>query len=152
MANPNPHRNALKHGLRTLSLGTMPKGASYVGQLSCRFRRDLEAAVMAIKGEISLMDAAYINTACRCERHALLAQRWLRHNAHEMTHDQRLNYSKEIANASMSRDKALGKLGIDKRQDDFKTLYATAQNVSKPEDDTPAEQTGQHETGDVSDA
>lgn len=100
---------------------------------------------MDLKGEVSLMDAANINTAVRWERHALLAQRWLRHNAHEMTHDQRLAYSKEIANASSNRDKALRELGIDKPQDDFTTLYATVADTKTGQDDEQA-------TGDASDA
>ena len=134
--NPNPGRNNLQHGLRTLSLGTMPTGASYVGTLSNRFRRELEAAVEAAKGEISILDAASINTACRWERHALLAQRWLRKHSEDMTHDQRLAYSKEIANASSNRDKALRELGID-RSDTLASLYEVPATVTPTNDAGP---------------
>jgi hypothetical protein len=79
------------------------------------FRRELEAAVMEARGEITLVDAAYVNTAYRAERHAQLAQRWLAMEAAEMTPADRLNYSREVVRASAERDKAIAALDLPKR-------------------------------------
>jgi len=106
-------RNNLKHGLRTVSLGSVPAGASYVGRLTMRLRREVENAVVASKGSVDLMDSCHINTAVKWERHSLLCTLWLRKQAPTMSHDQRLAYSRAIAKASECRDKALEKLGLD---------------------------------------
>jgi hypothetical protein len=79
------------------------------------FRRELEAAVMEARGEITLTDAAFINTAYRAERHAQLAQRWLAIEAESMEPADRLSYSREVVRASESRDKAIAALSLPKR-------------------------------------
>jgi hypothetical protein len=71
--------------------------------------------VLEVRSEITLIDAAYINTAFRCERHAQLAQRWLAMEAESMTPGDRLNYSREVARASAERDKAIAALRLDER-------------------------------------
>lgn len=106
-------RNALTHGLRASTLGSVPAGASYVGKLLHEFRRQLEAVVMGAKGEISFTDACHVNTASRHEKHALLAGRWLKLHAATMTHDQRLAYSAAVGKASESRDRAIAALKLD---------------------------------------
>lgn len=109
-------RNNMQHGLcsnRVASLGGVPKGASYVGRLVGKLRRELENNVEVAKGKITLTDALVINTACRWERHAMLANRWLAKNCEKMTFDQRLNYSRDIAKAAENRDRAIGKLNLD---------------------------------------
>jgi hypothetical protein len=107
-------RNNLLHGLRAVTLGGTPKGAAYVGRLTLALRTQLEQAVVDAKGEVSLPDACAINTACRWERHAQLATRWLRLNFDNMTLDQRLNFSREVAKASASRDAAIRELKLDR--------------------------------------
>jgi hypothetical protein len=77
----------------------------------------LEAAVMEARGEITLVDAAYVNTAFRAERHAQLAQRWLALEAATMTPADRLSYSREVARASQQRDVAIAALNLPKRPD-----------------------------------
>jgi hypothetical protein len=71
--------------------------------------------VFAIRGEVSLVDAAYINTAYRWERHAQLAARWLHLHGAEMDHATRLAYSRDVARASTERDKALASLKLSER-------------------------------------
>ena len=92
----------------------------------------LETAVMDRKGEISLFDAGLVQTAMRWERHALLAQRWLKKEAANMTHSDRLAFSREVARASESRDRALKELGLARTSHDrvIADLYAN----SEPED------------------
>lgn len=72
----------------------------------------IEDAVVAAKGEVGLYDAATIQSAMRWERHAMLAQRWLRLSINEMDAATKLSYSREIARASTERDKCLERLGL----------------------------------------
>ena len=71
---PKGNSNNLRHGLKA---GKLPKDAKYIETRLNIFRRNLEDAVMAVKNEITLHDAAAIQTCIRWERHAALAQRWL---------------------------------------------------------------------------
>lgn len=152
-------RNNLRHGLRTLALGTLPTGASYVARMTNVLRRELESAVMEAKGQVTLTDAAAINTACRWERHAMLAQRWLRQHAEAMTHDQLLSFSRDVARASESRDRAIQSLGLDRReQDAIAALYSVCsapEPVDEPESapaggnarESESEADGRHDAG-----
>src|SRR5690349_17873179 len=106
-------RNALTHGLRATVLGGTPKGAAYVCKVVNEFRRQLEAVVLDAKGAISFTDACHVSTAARWERHALLASRWLKLQAADMSHDQRLAFSRDIGKASESRDRAIAALKLD---------------------------------------
>jgi hypothetical protein len=108
---PIGNGNAVRHGLTT---GKLPKGGAYIHRITNQFRAAVEAAVIDAKGEVSLIDAASIVTAVRWERHALLAQRWLRQEAATLTPDQRLSFSRDVARASGERDKCLRALGLDR--------------------------------------
>ncbi|MEQ8790248.1 MAG: hypothetical protein RIC55_28390 [Pirellulaceae bacterium] len=111
MPAPPKNRNATRHGLKA---GTLPAGASYVKRDCDALRRCIEAAVVERHGEIALYHAACIQSAIRWERHAMLAQRWLRLEIDQMDPATKLSYSREIARASAERDKCLEKLGLDK--------------------------------------
>ena len=111
--------NALRHGLAS---GQLPKGCTWVSAMLSRLRRALEEAVIASKGEVSLMDACFVSTAIRWERHAALAQRWLR-ITESLTVEQQLAFSREIAIASTNRDKSIERLGIQNGQDVLAALY-----------------------------
>jgi len=104
------NRNAVRHGLLA---GALPKGCSYIAQASNFARGELEKAVQAARGKVTLADAATIQTVLRWERHAMLAGRWLRRSFDELTHDQRLYFSREVARASAERDKAIDRLKLD---------------------------------------
>ncbi|MBM4069110.1 MAG: hypothetical protein FJ271_09225 [Planctomycetes bacterium] len=109
-----------------MKAGKLPKSARYIEVRVNIVRRNLESAVVESKGEVSLPDAAAIQTACRWERHAALAQRWLTKEHDKMTPEQRLNFSREIAKASAERDKAIKMLNLDRdcREDLLDKLYA----------------------------
>lgn len=113
MAAPQKNLNAVRHGLKA---GSLPKGCSYVAKITAEIRQSIERAVVEAKGEISLPDACRIQTFLRWERHALLAQRWLRMQAETMDANTVLTFSRDIAKASAERDKCLAALGIDKQQ------------------------------------
>lgn len=119
------NRNNLRHGLKG---GQLPKEARYIEHRMNDFRRQLEGAVIASKGEISLPDAAYVQTAMRWERHAALAQRWLTKQHDEMKPEQRLHFSREVARASAERDKAIAALGLDSKAKSMPWLLPTPAN------------------------
>lgn len=106
---PAGNQNALRHGL---TLGS----ASAADPMTIRhcngFRRALEAALLALRGSISLADAAAVQTVVRLERHALLAQKWLREQGDKLTPVEKLKFSREITSASLERDRRLKALGI----------------------------------------
>ncbi len=98
------NRNALRHGLKA---GKLPRDAKYIEVRLNTFRRTLEQAVLAVKSEVNLTDAASIQTCLRWERHACLAQRWLVKAGDTLKPTDRLTFSREIARASAERDKAI---------------------------------------------
>src|SRR5207248_10751590 len=105
------------------------------------FRRNLEDAVMKAKGEVSIIDAAAINSACKWERHGLLAQHWLRHaeddadgeenKSTRLSASDRLKFSEAIAKASDNRDKNLRTLGLDVERNPWAVIDAATE---KPND------------------
>jgi hypothetical protein len=117
--------NAQTHGLRSLlTTGSLPPGSGYIKRITNHLRAALERTVAEHKGgEVSLADAATVQTAVRWERHAMLCQRWLRIEGQTLTPDQRLAFSRDIARASTERDKCIRALGIDRPPDPFRDLY-----------------------------
>lgn len=107
---PKGNDNAARHYLRA---GKLPSKLQYVEHRINAFRRHLEDEVASKKGEVSIVDAAAINSACKWERHGLLAQHWLRHEAEILSAGDRLKFSEAIAKASDNRDKNLRLLGLD---------------------------------------
>lgn len=127
--------NRLRHGLKArFPLGVLPKGFARIERNVGAFRRGLEEQVLAIHGEIDLINAAVINTACRWERHSQMCLRWLKvgceavAESERLSADQRLNFSRDIARASAERDKCLKSLGLSVTilRDLWDTLDATA--------------------------
>lgn len=114
---PLGNTNAVKHGLtasrHSLVLGNMPQSLKKVERLACAFRRELEAAVVAEKGHITLLDAARIQTATRLETTCMLARRWLLEALADLREAERLAYLREINRASVERDRTLRALGLD---------------------------------------
>jgi hypothetical protein len=119
---PKGAQNNLRHGL---TAGALPKHCRYIEHQANRLRRELEAAVLAIRNQVTLVDAAAIQTAMKWERHGALALRWLRLEGHTLKPVERLQFSREIAQASTARDKAMAslKLDDDTRGDVIDVLY-----------------------------
>jgi hypothetical protein len=121
MPAPVANTNALTHGM---AAGALPPGCGHVVKATKALRTSLQNAVMAARGQVSITDAAAINTAIRFERLAMLAQRWLRLSCDTMSHDQRLAYAREVARASAERDKAIRSLKLDADADPMAALAA----------------------------
>jgi hypothetical protein len=136
MAGQPNNTNSLTHGLTAvLTSGRLPKGCSYIRKTCAALKMLIEGQVLSVKGEVSLVDAATIQSCIRWERHALLSQRWLRTEA-GLNPDQKLSFSREIARASAERDKCLRLLQLDKPQDAFQTLldsFAESEPVPQPD-------------------
>jgi hypothetical protein len=120
--------NAVRHGLKA---GKLPKDARYIEFRLNAFRRTLEEAIVAARGQVTIPDAAYVQTAIRWERHACLAQRWLVKADATLKAEQKLLFSREIARASAERDKALAMLKLD--TDHVKDAWAALDALPKPE-------------------
>lgn len=120
---PKGNRNNLRHGL---TAGKLPAGCQYIENQLNGFRRRLEDIVLEVKGDISLTDAAAIQTALKWERHGALALRWLTKEEENLSMSDRLQFSREIARASTERDKALASLRLDRHGKDslLDALYA----------------------------
>jgi hypothetical protein len=106
--------------------GKLPKGCEYIENRVNALRRQVEAALMELKGEVSIVDAAAVNSILKWERHGLLAAHWLRKEADKLSAADRLRFSEAIAKASDARDKNIRALGLDRdaADDVLNTLYA----------------------------
>ena len=112
---PLGNQNATKHGLSArhgLRGSSLPKGCGHIRRAINVFRRALEAAVFEDRGEVSITDAALINSAYRWEKHSQLCQRWLFLESEKLSDADRLSYSRDVARASCERDKAIAQLKL----------------------------------------
>ena len=107
---PKGSANNLRHGMKGSKL---PSGCKYIEYRVNNLRRQCEDALMQVKGEINIVDAAAINSVLKWERHGLLAAHWLRHEINKLSATDRLKFSEAIAKASDNRDKAIRSLGLD---------------------------------------
>jgi len=109
------NRVRMEHGLRSiLTTGNLPLRCSYVRRIVNAFRNELEHAVFARNGELSLWHAATVQSACRHEQRAQLCMRWIRLKAESMSDADRLAYLREYGAATDARDRCLRQLGLDK--------------------------------------
>jgi hypothetical protein len=75
MAAPLKNANRMRHGLRASKL---PSGCQYVEKAIIAFRIAVEDAVLRLRGQIDVLEAALIQSAIRSEQRAMLLERWLR--------------------------------------------------------------------------
>lgn len=119
---PLKNKNAYRHGLRQqgdrgdrrlLVLPSSPPSDRWADRLVEGLRRKWEEAVIAQKGQLSRADEEAIQTAAKWELHSIRAGLWLKRDSKALTHAERMTASREVAEASERRDRALAKLGID---------------------------------------
>lgn len=110
-------RDALKKRRRGLVLGELPSRYKWASSLVASFRTFVEGEVIAARGEITLMDSAYLSSACRWERHGLLCQKLLKDNQASLTPPEIAKLSEQAAAASAKRDASLEKLKLPSGQD-----------------------------------
>ena len=124
------NRNAIRSGVYSfLATGRYPRGAAYVGRLVGQLRQSLESTVMQRESEVTVYNAAVIQSVCRHEGRAQLLQRWLRElekgDNGASIHD-RVSILKEIGSATDARDKCLRALGLHLKQEDDDTWPTVA--------------------------
>lgn len=107
---PVANFNSMRHGLRSTR---WPPGCDRAQRENNVFRRALEDAVFAVRGEVCVADAMQINAACEWEKVRQLASRWLRISFEVLKPADRLNYLRESARATTERNKAIEALKID---------------------------------------
>lgn len=111
MPAPIANKNAATHGAYSyLALGSLPKGASYIRRLTGKLRIQLTQAVQDTGRTAGVMEAAWINSACRHEGRAQLLQRYLR--LEDLPITLRIQLLKEIGFATSARDRAIERLDL----------------------------------------
>lgn len=131
---PTGNSNRRTHGLTTLrhglKLGKLGKDCRYLENRINEIRRNLEAAVAQCHGSVSIEHAAYIQTSLRWEMHSALAQRYLTKDGAKLSPTDKLYFSKEIANASANRDRAISMLELGEGKTSvIEALYAKAPSI-----------------------
>lgn len=107
---PVGNSNALRHGLRS---GKLSPDCQYIEHQTNRLRRELEDAVVSVRGEVSLTAAGIIQTAVKWQTHSALCLRWLRLEGDKLKPEQKLKFSESAVRASDNRDKAIKNLDLD---------------------------------------
>lgn len=125
---PKPgNKNALKNGSRInanrLVVGELPASMIAVKREGRAYRRDLEAIVLATKGEIGLTDAHHIDTASAATIAAGIARWLLRNKIDTMTTADIRGCSADIVKAKERRDAAVRALDLDKEADPWAAVY-----------------------------
>jgi hypothetical protein len=125
------NQNSTRHGMKGSKL---PPGCGFIENRVNALRRQVEDAVLAVKGVISLLDAATINSILKHERHGLLAAHWLRKEASSLSAGDRLRFSAEVCKASDNRDKNIRALGLDRDAGEviFQRLYSSPVALPDP--------------------
>lgn len=103
-------RSGIRHGLQASKL---PPNCMYIENRLNKFRRELEDRVITARGQVTMTDAAHIQSALRWERHSALCARWLRIEGQELKPADRLQFSREVARSSSERDKSIKALDLD---------------------------------------
>lgn len=139
MAGQSGNTNAQRHGCHGyLTLGRLPKGASYIRRLAGQFRKAIEAAVVDRHGELTLYHAALVQSATRHEIRSLLLTRWMRSDECN-TLGERMTIIREVTSATEARDRCLEKLGLagSAKPDPFAALYSQPINQEVTKDGNP---------------
>lgn len=145
---PLGNTNAFKHGLkaeRAFATGLLPAKCRWIVNRVTLLRKRLESAVYARYGELTLKAALLIQSACRHEQAALLAQRAMRVDGDRMSMSERLSYLTSVGNESDKRDKAMEKLNLDPAETGsiLDELYGP-RGADIPADDAESGEGGSH--------
>jgi hypothetical protein len=116
MPAPIGNANALTSGLKAVyTTSRFPKGCGYVERRIRGYKAALQAAVVEQHGEVSIYHASVIQSACRHESAAQLAERWFRLEENGGTLDMtaRASLLSLICKSSDARDRCLKALDLD---------------------------------------
>lgn len=137
------NRNRLRHGLYSPSMG---KGLSYPDKQAGIFRRAIENALIELRGEVGLLDAALVHSATEAQKVAF-ANRAAKRAAEEagaLKAELALAFDRDYLKALDVRDRKLLQLGLNQREaDPWDSLYSSYSDpipVSSPADEPQAAQ------------
>ena len=128
------NRNRLRHGLYSPSMG---KGLSYPDKQAGIFRRAIENALIELRGEVGLLDAALVHSACEAQKVAF-ANRAAKRAAEEagtLKAELALAFDRDYLRALDVRDRKLVQLGLGKEADPWSAIFDPI-----PADSSPAEE------------
>ena len=116
--------NGLKTGtnVRRLTVGELPSKMIAVKREGRAYRRELEAAVVAVKGSIGITDAHLIDTASAAVIQAGVCRWLLRNKLETMTTADIRGCQADIVKAKERRDSAVRQLGLDVKTDIWDSL------------------------------
>ena len=127
MGAPPKNKNNVKSGVRMakglstrrhgMTLSRLPDGCQYIHRRASELRNALEQEVVSQRDEITLPELAIVNTIATWTVHGLLCSRWLQKAGETLNHSERLAYSREVARAAAERERAIGRLGLEKPRD-----------------------------------
>lgn len=146
-------RSAYRHGLRS---GKLPfKGGSAIERYSNEYRRALENELISAGREIGVAEATTIAAATAWYIHAQKARKWLTTHHDELTHDQRLNFSREEARALGEAARLVKSLGVEREKSTegawgavYNQPVATAEAPAHVSQDTPKGHLGEGDSDD----
>jgi len=108
--------NALRNGgrleVKRLTVGELPTKMIAIKREGRKYRRDLEAEVLAIKGEISTIDSHHIDTAAAATIQAGICRWLLRHKLETMSTADIRGCTADIVKAKERRDTAVKQLEL----------------------------------------
>lgn len=153
---PKGNVNRLKHGgrlgenmddpdIQRLVVGVMPKALAKPGRAALAYRRNLEAAVLEIKGEVNLVDAHEIDLATGAELHQAVCRYLIREKIETMPPSDLLKCSEGMLKAKERRNLAIRRLGLDDQPvDKLRILYSPSEAPdiapSEPDDTDPIDE------------
>ena len=127
MAAPAGNLNSQKSGIKSnldfrmsrhgIQLSRLPAGCAFIHRRASQLRTALERLVIEQRDEVTVGELATIGTAATWAIHGMLCARWLEKAGESLTHAERLGYSREVARASTERERAIGRLGLEKPRD-----------------------------------
>lgn len=130
----------MKNGasVHRLTIGELPDVMRRQLATSRRYRRELEQLVAEVKGEVSVIDAHYVDEAVGAETHAALCRWLLRERLQSMTTADIVICSKEILKSKGVRNRAVEQLALDRVQADaIDALYHIKGDATPTPDATP---------------
>ena len=111
--NKNNLRNGNRVDFRRLTVGELPTTMIAVKREGRQYRRDIEAEVMATKGEINTLDAHLIDTAAASTIQAGVCRWLLRNKLETMNTSDIRGCTADIVRAKERRDAAIRALNLD---------------------------------------
>jgi hypothetical protein len=127
LGNVNSMRNGSRLAGYRLKIGELPPALVRQTRDARKYRRELEAAVAEAKGEVDLIAAHAIDTAAAAVVHASICRWLLRERIDRMATSDILACSTAMLRAKETRDRAVARLGLDRRDlDTLDALYSPA--------------------------